>query len=295
MGTGLQKADLSGACLENADLWEADLQGAGLRQANLQNTVLCQAELQDAVLWRANLQGADLRETNLQGTDFSFAKIPDADFSRAVVDGKTLIWKCSVNRNTKFGGVGLGSARIDAGTRQLLEYNIRKTNWEEWYKEHRILKRPVQWFWQLSNYGLSTWRVIILFFLLAALFAALYANLAYLWPPGVINDLYPEPEITQQLSWLDYVDYGLEVFIRPIYFSVVTMTTLGFGDMYARKGSWLGHVLLIVQVILGYVLLGAMITRFAILFAAGGPAGTFSETKPQKTQKDEKTQSGSVG
>ncbi len=33
------------------------------------------------------------------------------------------------------------------------------------------------------------------------------------------------------------------------------------------------------QVILGYVLLGALITRFAVLFTAGEPAGTFADEK----------------
>jgi len=55
------------------------------------------------------------------------------------------------------------------------------------------------------------------------------------------------------------------------------MTTLGFGDMYANCQSFWGHALLILQVLLGYVLLGALVTRFAVLFTAGGPAGRFSE------------------
>jgi hypothetical protein len=38
-----------------------------------------------------------------------------------------------------------------------------------------------------------------------------------------------------------------------------------------------------VQVILGYVLLGALVTRFAVLFSAGGPAGKFSPTKTKET------------
>jgi hypothetical protein len=32
-------------------------------------------------------------------------------------------------------------------------------------------------------------------------------------------------------------------------------------------------------VILGYVLLGALVTRFAVLFTAGGPAGRFSKSE----------------
>ena len=49
--------------------------------------------------------------------------------------------------------------------------------------------------------------------------------------------------------------------------------------MYANKGSIAGQVILALQVILGYVLLGALVTRFAVLFTAGGPAGRFSKEK----------------
>ncbi|NOR67208.1 MAG: hypothetical protein GQ528_07620 [Woeseiaceae bacterium] len=58
---------------------------------------------------------------------------------------------------------------------------------------------------------------------------------------------------------------------------IVTMTTLGFGDMYGNAQSIWGHILLTIQVILGYVLLGALVARFAVLFTAGGPAGKFAD------------------
>lgn len=47
---------------------------------------------------------------------------------------------------------------------------------------------------------------------------------------------------------------------------------VGFGDMHANALSIPGHVLLTLQVLLGYMLLGALVTRFAVLFSAGGPA-----------------------
>jgi hypothetical protein len=52
--------------------------------------------------------------------------------------------------------------------------------------------------------------------------------------------------------------------------------TLGFSDMYAKAQSIWGHILITLQAILGYVLLGALVTRFAIMFTAGGPAGKFA-------------------
>ena len=41
--------------------------------------------------------------------------------------------------------------------------------------------------------------------------------------------------------------------------------------------------MLTIQVILGYVLLATLVTRFAVLFTAGGSAGTFADDKGQKT------------
>jgi len=71
------------------------------------------------------------------------------------------------------------------------------------------------------------------------------------------------------------------------------MTTLGFGDMHANCQSFLGHLLLTIQVILGYVLLGAMVTRLAVLFTADGPEGKFtlmSEETKQLLEKLKKEQ-----
>ena len=142
------------------------LQGAYFDRANLQGAKLVGANLQRAILAGAHLENADLWG----------AAIQDADFSRATVDGKTLIWDCKINRKTNFEGVGLGSIRIHPRQRQLLEYNIRRKNWEEWYTKgcwwQRILKRLFIWtFWLISDYGLSTWRIIKTFFGLAVVFA----------------------------------------------------------------------------------------------------------------------------
>ena len=98
--------------------------------------------------------------------------------------------------------------------------------------------------------------------------------------PGIVANLFiDEGEAVKW--WL--------VPLRSIYFSIVTMTTLGFGDMYANTKSylwgWAGHLLLIVQVILGYVLLGALVTRFAVLFTAGGPAREFADEKDRKDER----------
>jgi len=286
-GANLQGAYLNFAELQGAKLWNANLQGANLWYANLQGTELLKAKLQGAKLWYANLQGAKLNRANLEGADFLSAKLQGAKFIVVFVDGATSFLDCEIDKNTDFRHTGLENVRIESGTKIRLKYNIRRMNWEDWYKEHRVREWPVRLFWSISDYGISTGRIIVWFLVLALFFAAIYSNFACWLPPGIISNLVVEPHLP---LW----HYFLLVLLRPVYFSIVTMTTLGFGDMFAYDESVLGHLLLTVQVILGYVLLGALITRLAVLFTSDGPAGKFTpmdkETKEllAKLKEDKK-------
>ena len=125
--------------------------------------------------------------------------------------------------------------------------------------------------WAISDYGRSTSRIICTFLGLALAFANIYYHWGRLAPPGIVENLFVDRNGVDIQWWL--------VPLRTLYFSIVTQTTLGFGDMYANAHNIWGHILLSFQVILGYVLLGALVTRFAVLFTAGGPAGKFAEKK----------------
>jgi len=310
-GANLGGLDLKGVYLNSGILKDDDkhwfkgkvyLKGANFYNAHLESANLTKAHLENAQLKLAHLEGADLLEADLKGASLMGACLQGSHFIGASVDGSTLIWKPKVNRDQKkgdwnftdFSGVGLDSVRIDPGTKQLLEYNIRRKYWDKWYREKnwnetftnektrqkrnlfgKGIRWPVRWFWSISDYGLRTWRIIGWFFGLALFFAAIYANCAYWWTPGIVSNLHVEEHLP---IW----HYFLLLLLRPIYFSVVTMTTLGFGDMYANSQSVWGHILLTIQVILGYVLLGALVTRFAVLFTAGGPVGRFANEKEKK-------------
>ncbi len=266
MRANLEVATLIGANLEDAYLWEANLKGAYLAGANLESAFLAEANLENAYLQRANLKGADLGEANLKGANFLFT----------VVDGSTRIIPRKFDRFTNFTGVGLNNTCVDPGTKQLLEYNIRRWRWKQWYDKHAKLKWLVSPFWLMCDYGMSTGRIAFVFFGLALVFANIYYHWARMAPPGIVENLFVDRNGVDVQWWL--------VPLRTLYFSIVTQTTLGFGDMYARAQSICGHILLSLQVILGYVLLGALVTRFAVLFTAGGPAGEFTE-KEQKIEQ----------
>jgi len=272
-------------------------------KVNLKHAVFIGAHLNKARFMKADLRGCDFRHSQLNDANLILADIRDADFSYAqlrganfpfvIVNGKTRFFKGSYDRHTWFWGVALHGMRMADEMRVMLEYNVRRSKWLSWFqyqdwfeacpekkrsKVCKILLLPFRAFFEISDYGISTKRIIFTFLGLALLFAAIYSNMACWFPPGIVSNLRIEPHLP---LW----HYGLLIFLRPIYFSVVTMTTLGFGDMYANAQSIWGHILLTIQVILGYVLLGALVTRFAVLFTAGGPAGKFADDKESKQGK----------
>jgi hypothetical protein len=149
--------------------------------------------------------------------------------------------------------------------------------WKDWYKTPpkerrgiicRLFLLLIRAFWSISDYGRSTGKIILTFIVSAFIFAGIY----WLCPVCIMVD--------RRVG-------DLRGLWHAIYFSVVTMTTLGFGDIAANPDSWWGQTLLMLQVLLGYVLLAALVTRFAVLFTAGGPAGKFSDekTRRQRLQK----------
>ena len=278
----LAGADLAGARLDSASLWMARLDGACLAGARMVGANLRGASLDGASLVSARLDGADLSTArlsgarltgarltraglgrcDLSGVDLSGADLRGADVSLAVVDGGTLLADCAVDRGTDFSGVGLASARVWPGLRQLLDSNMRRKRWARYCQRGPRLVRTVKTalcvpFWWLSDYGLSTWRVMATFFALAVAFSTVLGA----WPQWVTVDVGPP---------------GGVGFLRAVYLTVVTMTSLGLRDVGLRPAAAAGDVLLTVEVLVGYVILAALTARFIIMFTSQGPAGAFA-------------------
>jgi hypothetical protein len=229
-------------------------------------------------LYGCHLEGANFCEAYLEGARIHNAFIQGAKFHCAAVDGVTLIKGCHIDSETDFTGVGLDSARVEPRLRVALKNNIRRMHWKKWLTEgnraSRALKKIfVRPFWWMTGYGSSTAAVIYWFLSLAIIFGVAYFVLDYNGS-NVIKDLRVEG-----------MPKG-HTFLRAMYFSVVTMTTLGFGDMHALKSSYWGHVLLTLQVVLGYVILGALVTRLGIVFTGEAPAVAATPAK-EKVKEDD--------
>ena len=65
------------------------------------------------------------------------------------------------------------------------------------------------------------------------------------------------------------IDYGAyATALSPMYFSVVTMTTLGFGD--AVPQTLAGQILTMIEVSTGYIMLGGLLSIFSNKLARRG-------------------------
>jgi|GEM_PF-3888090 len=257
-----------------------------------------------------DLKNANFEQAVLKGIYFTESHLGGANFEAAIVDGETLIWDSTINQDTDFTGVGLDSARIEPSLKESLKANIRRRQWQSWYDEadyrqkliNCLLIKP---FWMLSDYGSSTKRIAQWFWWLAIGFAFVY------WFYGILDQFFFYYDITatsdfariahalQSLEYSDFLNilkggHGVNpgfidnlfgemtadgyvshdpwmVPIRALSFSIVVMTPLEFGNMHVNPGSVVGHVLLLLQVLISYVLLCAIVTRFSVLFNGAGP------------------------
>ena len=283
-GANFHKAGLAGANLQGAKLHGAKFQGAmmlktnfkecTLEEANFKNGLLRNAIFQEswltgakflkADLLEANFQGAYLFGANCQGACMHKTNLKSALFWNVYVDGLTNFAGCKFDKDTDFTGVGLDATTIDPALKVAFKNNIRRKHWQSWFKRGnwavKLFKNCcVRPFWWTTDYGSSSPRIVYTFLYLAFMFGEIYFTLDNTGR-GVIENLN-----VSGMPWY-------HTLLRAMYFSVVTMTTLGFGDMSASGKSYWGHILLMIQVIAGYVILGALVTRLGILFTSEAPA-----------------------
>ena len=224
--TGLGCARLDGARLTSAELPEATLTQASLRGANLAAAQLPgsrarEADLTSADLTSANLEGLELDLSNVSAATFDRADLREAQLRR-LQGYKTASWISSDVRDVDFSGA------------YLLRRFIMDQNFLEEFRNQGPWSRVAYHVWWLtSDCGRSLMRWAVCTFVLAVLFALAYGSMDVQYGPHV--------------SWY-----------TPFYFSVVILTTLGFGDIVpASTGT---QVLATIQVVIGYVMLGGLIS-----------------------------------
>jgi hypothetical protein len=236
-------ANLNGATLDGADLSEVFaanliLEGATLIQAKLTNAIirgaesaratLVRANMDDADISNANFEGANLREVNLSGADLYGTNFSDANVG-LVTFRKPFKRTLGARVATCFGS--------PLFTREVQDLS--------YIAEHKKSRPVWAWIWKVTcNYGRSVPLLSLWFIGLALIYAAIYT-----WGcAGALN-------------WDTNSQESGPGFWSAFYYSVVTLTTLGFGDIVPT--IWYSKLIVMTQVIVGYVLLGLLVSVLA--------------------------------
>jgi len=251
VGADLARADLSrceasragfgAAILEKTSFFEANLSGSTFSQANLRGSDLRCADLRRARLHASSLNDvdasqADLREAELDGSDVSGATFNGADLRGArlprLQNFERANWLAVDIRETDFRGA-YSLRRLIIDENYLEEFRSRGPHFEILYRVWRMT----------SDCGRSFWRWAAWMGLIACLFAVAFSFVA-----------------------VDYGDY--ETLLSPLYYSVITLTTLGYGDVLPKSSA--AQALAMFEVCVGYVVLGGLISILANKMARRG-------------------------
>lgn len=265
-GTTFLGADLRGALLVGATLDEADFTGAQLAEANLQGAAgrqvgfggatlhrakLPECKLAEATFVSAELDGADLRAAAIERSRFTGACLDGADLTGADLRASDL---CDVSvvearfDNADLRGCSLtgvtGYERawwIGTDVRDIAPLGVHL--WKrfvgdqnylvEFRKQGPVAEVLYKLWWLTSDCGRSVLRWGICTLILVVGFALAYTAVD-----------------------LDYGNH--ETWLSPLYFSVVTVTTLGYGDV--QPASVAAQVVAMAQVVVGYVMLGGLLS-----------------------------------
>ncbi len=242
----LEKAYFGGANLKNANLRESVLTGAYLRGAILENATLHKSCLQSADMRGTNLQNAKLWSSNLQGAKLIRANLKNAGFNEKTILHDVNLYQCQIDNSTlKFADNQLDKKVIQEKNndykkakevyRNLKNYFIQEGMYNisgEYYYREKLMEAKCNWkdkkyFKWISNmflnlvagYGERPLRVLIWWvgIILGYSFIYYFYNGIYIRMANNINSYNPK-------------------FLEALYFSIVTFTTLGFGDFAPKPG-----------------------------------------------------------
>ena len=303
-GARLEDAHLEEVMLRHAHLEEANLQGTHLERATLDHAHLERAILFSAYLKGATLLGAHLEDADMRSADFSNARLlgvsynGDTLLSHLATWGlwqlyrwkKDKGWRFSKVKHRWYGGCQWVRRAVVTlhgqmkNRKVLFGREFKEISWAR-YKGIRVetclgnqrFRRFAmdqafieelrdsqsgldKWWYKIWYYSSDCGRSVFVWSFWSLVLAMAFA-LVFWWAeaataPGHAFHFVGDVDGTPLLA---------PTFGTMLYYSIVTFTTLGFGDVTPLTG-WM-RFFVTIEVILGYFMLGALISIFANKFA----------------------------
>lgn len=243
--SNLKDNEIFGFDFSNCLLKHSNFSDSDFTSSSFKNSDVLYSDFSNAVLDQCDFYGA-----NLTLSHFDHARLEESDFRNAwltlvsFVDADLGFIK--FNRKTDFQNIDLSSIR--GSSNPLFVSFIRRKHFLKHFKEHSLKNRILYYIWlTISDCGQSFLRWFIASLLICVAFGFGYSS----FPEGfsILNGRRP--------TWFTFY-----------YYSAVTFTTLGFGDVVPTNVST--EIAVTTEVVLGYIMLGGLISIFATKFIPKG-------------------------
>ena len=249
-GSSFDGTDLRGTRFERTDI-----RGADFSAANLENVTFANADLRGATFERARIDQVVFSDVRIDGTtEFGSRLVYDRELAD-IDDGET------------YTATAQAAIRSYREIQRLFERNGLNAIERQFYLRENDVRRRLAWHTGdyfnavtsegsrfVTGYGVSPWRVLGCCLLLILGSALLYPI------TGGINETVPLPKgETTTHTWRivdpqePFLPHATLVLFKSLYFSVITFSTLGYGDIrpvgsvaraIAGAESFLGSLLL---------------------------------------------------
>jgi uncharacterized protein YjbI with pentapeptide repeats len=246
----LAKANLSGAILRDADLGHARARQAGFGMAILERTVCFQGDFEECSFTKSILSHADFRcanlirsrfrEADLRHSDFTECALRSSDFSLSRIDGAVFnnadLRDARLRRIVGFRSahwIGTDIRDVNFAGAYMLRRIVLDQNYLKEFRSESGYSRILYVFWKAtSDCGRSMGLWFLWIIVLILFFAWVY-------------------------TWVG-IDYGKHpTSLSPLYYSVVTFTTLGYGDVMPSTVG--GQIAAMAEAFVGYLMLGGLL------------------------------------
>ena len=263
----MSNRDFSGVSLIGVSIQNTNLKGAVFRMAHVDNSTLITGDPDKIIDDNTDFTGVGLSEAridpklrtrlerNIRKKQWEewYVKPRVYPFQAALIEK----WNRIKGGNSAESPKTSDTAPSES---QVPKTESNRLTWEQWLK-NIFIDIPTETFWWLSDYGSKTTRILGAFIGLNLIFTALY-----LWVvphlPTIRQGATPMfTELMYNTSTVDPVAALIQS--NMIVFSITDVATSNL--------DYIPMFLILVHIVLGYVILAALVTRFAIMFQSLSP------------------------